>query len=80
MLASFHALATALQENGVNLLAIPERDDAGEYMQAYTRTFDEHFFEILERRGGYNGFGASNAQIRLTAQARDARRSGIPRR
>ncbi len=58
-----------------------ERDGAGEYLQAYTRTFDERFFfEIVERRGGYKGFGASNAQIRLTAQARDARRSDIPRR
>ncbi|HEX5777921.1 MAG TPA: TIM barrel protein [Xanthobacteraceae bacterium] len=51
-----------------------ERDGTGEYFQAYTRTFDgRFFFEIVERRGGYRGFGASNAQIRLTAQASAAR-------
>ncbi len=58
-----------------------ERDGTGEYLQVYTRTFDERFFfEIVERRGGYKGFGASNAQVRLSAQARDARRPDIPRR
>ena len=57
-----------------------ERDGAGEYLQVYTKTFeDRFFFEIIERRGGYTGFGASNAQIRLTAQSRDARPPGIPR-
>lgn len=41
-----------------------------EYLQAYTRTFDERFFfEIVERRA-YHGFGAANAPIRLAAQAR----------
>jgi len=48
-----------------------ERDGSGTYCQLYTRTFaNRFFFEIVERRGGYSGFGASNAQIRLTAQAR----------
>lgn len=57
-----------------------ERDGAAEYLQVYTRTFeDRFFFEIVERRGGYTGFGASNAQIRLTAQTRDSRPPGIPR-
>lgn len=48
-----------------------ERDSDGEYFQIYTHTFaNRFFFEIVERRRGYRGFGASNAQIRLTAQAR----------
>jgi 4-hydroxyphenylpyruvate dioxygenase len=48
-----------------------ERDGAGEYFQAYTLTFDGFFFfEIVQRRNGYKGFGAGNAQIRLAAQAR----------
>jgi len=48
-----------------------ERDGEAEYLQLYTRTFaNRFFFEIVERRGGYKGFGASNAQIRLAAQAR----------
>jgi 4-hydroxyphenylpyruvate dioxygenase len=48
-----------------------ERDGDGEYFQIYTHTFaNRFFFEIVERRRGYRGFGASNAQIRLAAQAR----------
>lgn len=51
-------------------------DGAGEYLQAYTRTFDGgFFFEIVERRG-YLGFGAANATIRLAAQTRLARYPG----
>jgi 4-hydroxyphenylpyruvate dioxygenase len=50
-----------------------ERDGNAEYLQAYTRTFeDRFFFEIVERRG-YRGFGATNAPIRLAAQTRLAR-------
>jgi 4-hydroxyphenylpyruvate dioxygenase len=57
-----------------------ERDGTGEYLQIYTETFDDRFFfEIVERRGGYRGFGATNAQIRLTAQARRARHPAIPK-
>ena len=52
-----------------------ERDGSAEYLQAYTRTFeDRFFFEIVERRGGYRGFGATNAPIRLAAQTRLAQR------
>jgi 4-hydroxyphenylpyruvate dioxygenase len=47
-----------------------DRDEAGEYLQAYTGAFQGLlFFEIVERRG-YRGFGAVNAPIRLGAQAR----------
>ena len=56
-----------------------DRDGNAEYLQVYTQTFDERFFfEIVERRG-YKGFGAVNAQIRLSAQARLARAPAIPR-
>jgi 4-hydroxyphenylpyruvate dioxygenase len=55
-----------------------ERDGSGEYFQIYTQTFGERFFfEIVERRGGYKGFGASNAQVRLTAQTRDSSLLGM---
>ena len=58
-----------------------ERDGAGEYFQVYTPSFQERFFfEIVERKNGYKGFGASNAQIRLAAQSRQARPETIPRR
>ncbi len=49
-----------------------DRDEAGEYFQAYTESFEDlFFFEIVERRG-YQGFGAVNAPIRLAAQARQS--------
>jgi 4-hydroxyphenylpyruvate dioxygenase len=49
-----------------------DRDEAGEYLQAYTESFEDlFFFEIVERRG-YRGFGAVNAPIRLAAQSRQA--------
>ena len=49
-----------------------DRDEAGEYLQAYTRSFEDlFFFEIVERRG-YKGFGAVNASIRLAAQTRES--------
>jgi 4-hydroxyphenylpyruvate dioxygenase len=57
-----------------------DRDGNAEYLQVYTRTFDERFFfEIVERRG-YRGFGAANASIRLAAQTRLARHPAVPRR
>ena len=47
-----------------------DKDEAGEYLQAYTANIGGlFFFEIVERRG-YKGFGAVNASIRLAAQAR----------
>jgi 4-hydroxyphenylpyruvate dioxygenase len=49
-----------------------DRDEAGEYLQAYTRSFEDlFFFEIVERRA-YKGFGAVNASIRLAAQTRES--------
>jgi 4-hydroxyphenylpyruvate dioxygenase len=57
-----------------------DRDGEGEYLQAYTRTFDDRFFfEIVERKNGYTGFGAPNASIRLAAQTRLSRRPDMPR-
>lgn len=44
------------------------RGDA-EYFQIYSQPiFNGFFFEIVERRGGYAGYGAKNAPIRLAAQ------------
>jgi 4-hydroxyphenylpyruvate dioxygenase len=46
-----------------------DRDGRGEYFQIYsTPIFDGFFFEIVERRGGYQGYGARNAPFRLAAQ------------
>ena len=39
-----------------------DRDDNGEFLHAYTDTFDDRFFfEIVERRGDYQQYGAANA-------------------
>ena len=47
-----------------------DREGGAEYLQVYTETFDQRFFfEIVERRG-YRGYGATNAPVRLAAQAR----------
>jgi 4-hydroxyphenylpyruvate dioxygenase len=47
-----------------------DRDGDGEYLQAYTASFDDRFFfEIVQRNGGYEGYGAANAAVRLAAQA-----------
>jgi 4-hydroxyphenylpyruvate dioxygenase len=51
--------------------ALYDRDEDGEYLQLYTLPFAERFFfEIVERRRNYRGYGASNASIRLAAQTR----------
>lgn len=48
-----------------------DREDGGEYFQLYAQPWDgRFFFEIIERRGDYRGFGERNASIRLSAQAR----------
>ncbi|HCI00603.1 MAG TPA: 4-hydroxyphenylpyruvate dioxygenase, partial [Alphaproteobacteria bacterium] len=46
-----------------------DRHGEGEYFQLYCRPiFNGFFFEIVERRGGYPGYGARNASVRLAAQ------------
>ena len=47
------------------------RNETGEYFQFYSQSLWGGFFiEIVERRGGYSGYGARNAPIRLAAQTR----------
>ncbi len=47
-----------------------DRVGQGEYFQIYTEPFaDRFFFEIIERRGGYDLYGAANAAVRMAAQA-----------
>jgi 4-hydroxyphenylpyruvate dioxygenase len=59
----------AAQLRAANILY--DRDDAGEFFQIYSQTYgDGFFFEIVERRGGYNGYGAANAPFRIAAQKR----------
>lgn len=69
-------LADKLREHNM----LYDRDDHGEYFQLYAPTWGEGFIiEIVERRGGYKGYGAPNAPFRLAAQKRNMRPKGMPR-
>lgn len=46
-----------------------DRDaSGGEFVHFYTRTIGTVFFEFIERRGDYDGYGIDNAPVRLAAQ------------
>lgn len=56
-----------------------DRDADGEYLHFYTATVGGLFFEFVERRGGYDGYGAGNAPVRLSAQRAGAQPADIVR-
>ena len=57
-----------------------EQDGDAVFLQLYSRTLGERFFfEIVERRGGYQGYGALNAPVRTAAQRRSMRAAAMPR-
>ncbi|MBL8670418.1 MAG: sugar phosphate isomerase/epimerase and 4-hydroxyphenylpyruvate domain-containing protein [Alphaproteobacteria bacterium] len=60
-----------------------DQDDTGAFLNAYTLPFeDRFFFEFVQRQGGYQGYGAANAPIRMAAQAQQHARlhpDGLPR-
>jgi 4-hydroxyphenylpyruvate dioxygenase len=72
-------IATLRQHN-----ILYDRDDHGEFLHAYTETFDDRFFfEVVQRIGGYQQYGAVNASVRMAAQAARrpaARGGGLPLR
>ncbi|HEU4668783.1 MAG TPA: TIM barrel protein [Arthrobacter sp.] len=45
-----------------------DRDAGGEFLHFYTATVGSVFFEMVERRGGYDGYGAPNAPVRHAVQ------------
>ena len=50
-----------------------ERDPTGEFLHFYTPTVGGRLcFEVVERRGGYAGYGAANAPVRMAAQRAEA--------
>lgn len=58
-----------------------DQDEEGAYLQLYSRPFgDGFFFEIVERRSHYDGYGGANAPYRTAAQKRFARPAGMPKR
>jgi len=57
-----------------------DRDEHGEFFQIYAPALEHGFvFEIIERRGGYQGYGAPNAPFRIAAQKRLMRPKGMPK-
>ena len=50
----------------------------GDFLHFYTETVGGVFFEVVERRGGYDGYGAPNAPVRLAAQHLREARSHAP--
>ncbi|WP_274423242.1 bifunctional sugar phosphate isomerase/epimerase/4-hydroxyphenylpyruvate dioxygenase family protein [Chelativorans sp. YIM 93263] len=54
-----------------------DADSNGEYFQLYSQPFARQMFmEIVERRGGYSGYGAPNAPFRIAAQKRHQKQKG----
>ncbi|MGW6155523.1 bifunctional sugar phosphate isomerase/epimerase/4-hydroxyphenylpyruvate dioxygenase family protein [Streptomyces sp. NPDC055144] len=45
-----------------------DRDENGTFRHFYTETVGRVFFEVVQRDGGYRGYGAQNAPVRLAAQ------------
>lgn len=45
-----------------------DRDEHGDFLHFYTATVGNVFFEVVERRNGYEGYGAPNTPVRLAAQ------------
>jgi 4-hydroxyphenylpyruvate dioxygenase len=49
-----------------------DRSPLGEYFHAYGRSFaDRFFFEIVQRVGSYDAYGASNAPARMASQVQE---------
>jgi len=57
-------LAEEMKELGV----LYDCDEQGDFTHFYTETIGGVFFEVVQRRGGYDGYGAANAPVRLAAQ------------
>lgn len=66
-----YGIDDATLERWQRLSIMMERVGDGEFLHAYTVPFDDRFFfEVVERRGGYAGYGAHDAPVRLAALAR----------
>ncbi|WP_042403110.1 sugar phosphate isomerase/epimerase and 4-hydroxyphenylpyruvate domain-containing protein [Streptacidiphilus carbonis] len=55
-----------------------DRDQYGEFRHCYTPAVGRISFELVERSGGYRGYGAVNAPVRLAAQRAQAHTMGRP--
>ncbi|GGF39925.1 4-hydroxyphenylpyruvate dioxygenase [Marmoricola endophyticus] len=69
-LAARYGLDESRLEELRSLNLLYERDGEAEFVHFYTRTLGEVFLEVVQRIGGYDGYGAGNAPVRLAAQGR----------
>ncbi|MFC7494426.1 MULTISPECIES: bifunctional sugar phosphate isomerase/epimerase/4-hydroxyphenylpyruvate dioxygenase family protein [unclassified Nocardioides] len=61
-------LSTEQVREMAELGLLHDRDPSGDFTHFYTETVGGVFFEVVQRRGGYDGYGAPNAGVRLAAQ------------
>ena len=66
------AARTELDEEAIERMrelgVLYDASDGGELLHFYTAMAGSVFFEVLERRGGYEGYGAANSPVRMAAQ------------
>lgn len=62
-------LSSAEVDGMAQLGLLHDRDATGDFTHFYTATVGNVFFEVVQRRGGYDGYGAPNAGVRLAAQS-----------
>jgi 4-hydroxyphenylpyruvate dioxygenase len=68
-LAARTELAPEAIERMRDLGVLYDAGERGELLHVYTAMAGESlFFEVLERRGGYEGYGAANSPVRMSAQ------------
>ena len=65
----------ALEEDNI----LYDQDENGAFLQIYAKLdASGMFFEIVERKNNYQGYGAANAPFRIAAQKRLMRAKGMP--
>ncbi|MDQ1049936.1 bifunctional sugar phosphate isomerase/epimerase/4-hydroxyphenylpyruvate dioxygenase family protein [Streptomyces sp. V4I2] len=75
-LAARYEFADGELETYRELGILYDRDAHGEFRHCYTPTIGRVFFELVQRDGGYRGYGAQNAPVRLAAQHAARRLTG----
>ena len=66
----------ALLERMRSANVLYDRIGDGEFFHVFTMPFDDRFFfEAVQRKGGYDQYGAANAPVRMAAQAQARDRS-----
>ncbi len=79
-LAARFEIAPDLLDRMKELQILYDEDENGAFFQYYSRPYgDGLFFEIIQRRKGYSGYGAPNAPFRISAQKRLMRQKGMPK-